>query len=165
MAQVRVGILLGVALLTTSVLAERGSVLDDTLDDFLERCSKDLQEQKYFRGYYSAFLEKQSKKRRNGKGRVLRKLRVEALKNLERHHPKWYKEVEQYVFDLEEPTREARKARLFLTRFALLQEYREEKLGYNQGWWKKTKGYFKSMGAKVVDLKDRALHRNKYAKA
>lgn len=147
----------------TSVVAS--SVLNDDLEQFLERCAADKAEQQEFRGYYSRFLDKQSKQRRNSKDRALRKLRSSALNNLERHHPKWYKEVEHYVFDLEEQTQEARKVRLFLTRFALFEEYREEKLGINQSFWKKTKGYLKSMGTKVVELKDKAFNRNKYAKA
>ena len=134
-------------------------IFEDSLDDFIDRCAKDEDEKIEFRGYYSNFLEKQAKSRRDSKRSHLRRLRSSALKNLERHHPQWYKQVEPFVLDLAESHADTRNIRLFLTRFALLEEYRELQLKPKEGVWHTTKLYLKSFGSKVATLKDRVLGR------
>ena len=142
---------------------KKQSILDYSLDQFLEKMvAKEDQEQ--FRGYYSQFLEKQSRKRRNGKQSGLRRLRADALKMIRKEHPEWYKELEPLILDLEEQSIEAREARLFLTRFALLQEFQDSK-EYHPGWWDATKTTIKQFGHKVARLKDSALGRKRTLKA
>lgn len=140
------------------------SILEDSLDDFLHRVAQE-EEKVEFRGYYSQFLEGQSRSRRNSKQRHLRRIRAVALRKVREEHPEWYKEIEPYALDLDEPTPEARKVRLFLTRFALLENYRQEINPSGLGWWDTTKVYFKGMRNKLANLKDRALGRKKAAKA
>lgn len=142
---------------------QKQSILDSSLDQFLEKVV-DKHDQEEFRGYYSQFLEKQSRKRRNGKQSGLRRLRADALKIIRKEHPEWYKELEPLVLDLEEQTLEARQARLFLTRFALLQEYHDSKQ-FHPGWWDRTTSHIKQFGHKIARLKDSALGRKRTLKA
>jgi hypothetical protein len=150
--------------LVMSAFIQGRSVIDDSLEDFLTRTAEE-EEKVGFRGYYSRFLEKQSRTRKGNKRRHLRRIRAASLKKVREAHPEWYKEVEPFALDLDEPTPEARKARLFLTRFSLLEEYRQSLKPNGLGWWDKTKTYLRGFGHKVVELKDKALGRKKTAKA
>lgn len=150
-------VLFFVLLCTQSLMGKTVTIFEDSLDEFIDRCAKDEEEKVEFRGYYSRFLEKQAKSRKNEKSSHLRRLRSAALKNLERHHPQWYKQVEPFVLDLSQAHADTRNVRLFLTRFALLEEYRELQLAPQEGIWHTTKSYLKSFGHKVANFKDRVL--------
>lgn len=141
-------------------------ILNDSIEEFLTAVVQGEHEKIEFRGYYSKFLEKQSRKRRSSKRGHLRRLRSMALRTLREKHPSWYKEVEPYAFDLDESTQEARQARLFLIRFALLEEFRESKKPQSQNfWWDSFKSNIKSFGRSVAHLKDRVFHKNKHVTA
>lgn len=143
---------------------EARSILDLDLESFLEQAAQE-KEKAEFRTYYSQFLEKESKARRQSKQKHLRRLRSAALRSLRQNHVSWYKEVEPHLLELEESTEEARKTRLFLTRFALLEEYRHKPSLYPSGWWDTTKEYVRGVGRRVVSLKERALGRKASVKA
>ncbi len=131
------------------------SVFDDSLDQFLERCADNEDEKIEFRGYYSKFLEKQARTRRQSKHSRLRKLRSAALPHLEKSHPDWYKQIEPFVLDLEDTGSDTKKVRLFLNRYAVLIQYRDSQNNQSSTWWDTTKSYAKSMGSKLAGVKDR----------
>ena len=160
------GVVLGVLLLTLCTGEAKKSdlpvILEESLDEFLDRMTHDDEDDRIeFRGYYSAFLEKQARRRRNGKQRYLNRLRYSALHVIETEHPAWYKELEPYLFDLEDQTYEARRARLFLTRFALFQEYLRTKNPEKMGWFDTIRSYGKGFKETVSAFKDRMLGRPK----
>lgn len=147
--------ILGIALLMISSI--RGySILDDSLDSFLEFVVPQ-QEQEAFSSFYSQFLERTSRKRKNSKKRYLRRLRFSAFEQLRKEKKDWYKEIEPYIFDLDDSTEQARKVRLFLTRFALLQDYHNHKKAEELTWMNTAKKYAQKAGNKIKGLKNRVL--------
>jgi hypothetical protein len=132
------------------------SILDDSLDSFLEFVVPQ-KEQEGFSSFYSQFLEKTSRKRKNSKKRYLRRLRFSAFEQLRKEKKDWYKEIEPYIFDLDDSTEQARKVRLFLTRFALLEDYHDYKKSEELTWIHTAKKYVQKAGHKLKGLKNRVL--------
>jgi len=132
------------------------SILDDSLDSFLEFVVP-KQEQEEFSSFYSQFLEKTSRKRKSSKKRYLRRLRFSAFEQLRKEKKDWYKEIEPYIFDLDDSTEQARKVRLFLTRFALLEDYHNYKKAEQLTWANTAKKYAQKATEKIKELKNKVL--------
>lgn len=112
-------------LMIFSSVLQAKNLLEDSLEEFLNRIGKTEDEKQGFRNYYSNFLEVQNKIYKSSKRKKLIRLRATALTTLKEKNPEWYKIIEAYSLDLEESTQECRKVRLFLTRYALFDSYQK----------------------------------------
>jgi hypothetical protein len=125
------------------------------LEQFLSSQTDDDIEKTEFRGYYSKFLRKQTRHSRLRKGHRLRKLRRKALASIEIKNPKLYEQFKQYLIDLDELD-SCRDLRLFLTRYALFEEYQSKKIISNKGFFGKARSYASRVNNKMKNLYSRA---------
>lgn len=100
-------------------------IFKESLDGFITRMSKDVQEREGFRAYYSDFLDRQSRLSTKRRRQKLRRLRSDALSSLQIKHEKHYKALADHSeLDLEGQTR---NTRLFLVRYRLFEDYLQHK--------------------------------------
>ena len=129
-------------------VAQNNLVFDDSLENFLSSMSSDQDEKSEFRGYYSKFLRKQNRRHRIRKRRRLQSLRAKALNDIEVRKPEIYIQLEPYLLDLDESPA-CRTQRLFLTRYALFEEFKEDQAMKQLSVWGKTKRYAKNAVTRV----------------
>jgi len=134
------------------ILTVRASNLpfSDSLELFLSRMSSDEIEKQEFRGYYSRFLRKQSKLHPERKSGKLQKLRISALNSIEIKNPSLYEVIEPYLIDLDF-AKELRDMRLYLTRYALFEEFKRRNIIKRSGIWERAKDGVKRFADRVVD--------------
>lgn len=123
-------------------------IFDDNLENFLLAMVSDQDEKVEFRGYYSKFLRKQNRRHRVRKRRCLQSLRAKALNDIEVRTPELYTQLEPYLIDLDESP-SCRTQRLFLTRYALFEEFKEKQAMKQLSVWGKTKRYAKNAVSRV----------------
>lgn len=124
------------------------NLLNDSLEGFLGHMTQDESEQREFRGFYSKFLRKQG---RYGHHRIrgkLQNLRLSALSSIELKNPPLYKEIEPFLIDLDF-AKDCRNIRLFLTRYALFEEYKRRKAIKTSGMWERFKDGVKRFAHRV----------------
>lgn len=139
-------------------IADNELIHDDNLEHFLASMSSDQEEKKEFRGYYSKFLRTQNRRHRIRKRRRLQSLRNKALNDIEVRKPELYANLEPYIIDIDEsPT--CRTQRLYLTRYALFQEFKENQAMKNLTIWGKTKRYAKNAASKVGKFSKRVVNK------
>lgn len=133
---------------STKTVADNSLIFNDNLEDFLSSMSSDQSEKAEFRGYYSKFLRKQNRRHRIRKRRRLQSLRAKALNDIEVRKPNLYTKLEPYLIDLDESPA-CRTQRLFLTRYALFEEFKEKQAMKQLSVWGKTKRYAKNAVSRV----------------
>lgn len=123
---------------------------DDSLEIFLSRMTSDETEKSEFRGYYSRFLRKQSKVHPERKRGKLQNLRIHALNSIEIKDPSLYQVIEPFLIDLD-IAQESRNIRLYLTRYALFEEFQRRKIIKHSGLWERAKDGVKRFADRVVE--------------
>lgn len=137
-------------------LSDNDLIYNDNLEHFLNSMSSDAEEKKEFRGYYSKFLRTQNRRHRIRKRRRLQSLRNHALSDIEVRKPELYAHLEPYIIDIDESPA-CRTQRLYLTRYALFQEFKEHQAMKNLSVWGKTKRYAKNAASKVGKFSKRVI--------
>lgn len=132
----------------TSVVAF--DFVDKTLDDFIARVVA-LEDQQSFKPYYQDFIVS-LKKLSPAKRKVdLQVLREHARCSLEVKHPEWAQSLKPVAFyEREENNYDIREVRTFLTRYAVYEQFCENKALEHATLWHRVKSYSKHVSSKVT---------------
>lgn len=131
--------------------------IDATIEDFSQRMVPS-EDRLAFNSFYQEFIAGLKKISPAKKNAELQHLRELARCSLEVKHPEWSMQLKPYAFyERDEGVgqeSQLRSIRIFLTRYALYEEFLKNKALEHAGMWHKFKSYTKHVGSKMVNWFD-----------
>ncbi len=130
--------------------------IDSTFDGFSKRIVT-AEYQTEFKNYYTNFMKKIDLIGKNSlvkKNTELCRLRNLAFYSLENKHPEWALQLKPYALyekdEADAANKQSRSIRIFLTRYAVYEEFLKNIAQERAGVWYRLKSYTKHVGSKVV---------------